>query len=109
MPRAKRQGGAVFRRYHDYTFEKFWRRGYRRSSGHRHNPRPCVAPNASGFASYLFAPACAEHDGICQQAKAAGVFVVPTFVIDCELFWGREHFADIPALLANPSISHSDA
>jgi len=34
---------------------------------------------------------------------------VPTFVIDRELFLGREHFADSRALLANPPISHSDA
>jgi len=29
-----------------------------------------------------------------------GVFGVPTFVVDGELFWGREHLPDVRAMLA---------
>jgi len=107
---AKRQDPAVFRNYHDRVFEKFWRREL-----DIEDPQVIVTTlsacggNASGFGSYLSGPGRAEHDGICQQAEAAGVFGVPTFVIDRELFWGREHLSDIRALLANHSISHSEA
>jgi 2-hydroxychromene-2-carboxylate isomerase len=41
-----------------------------------------------------------ELDRICRAAEAIGVFGVPSFVIDGELFWGREHLPDIRAILA---------
>jgi 2-hydroxychromene-2-carboxylate isomerase len=44
-----------------------------------------------------------------DEPRRQACFGVPTFVINGELFWGREHLADIRALLANPSASHSDA
>jgi len=110
MLRAPRQGGAVYRRYHDYTFEKFWRRELDIEDPVviATTPTACGC-NASGFASYLSGLGRTEYDRICQQAEAAGMLCVPTFVIDRELFLGREHFADSRALLANPPISHSDA
>ena len=107
---AKRQDPAVFRNYHDRVFEKFWRREL-----DIEDPQviattlAAAGANPSGFESYLSGRGRTEHDQICRQAEAEGVFGVPTFVIDRELFWGREHLADIRALLANPSASHSDA
>jgi 2-hydroxychromene-2-carboxylate isomerase len=41
-----------------------------------------------------------ELERICRAAEAIGVFGVPTFVVDGELFWGREHLPDIRAMLA---------
>ena len=107
---AKRQGAAVLRSYHDHTFEKFWRRELDIEDPEviARSLTACGA-NASGFGSYLSGPGRAEHDAICQQAEAAGVFGVPTFVIDRELFWGREHLADIRELLASSSTSHNEA
>ena len=35
----------------------------------------------------------------CRAAHEAGVFGVPTFVVDGELFWGREHFSSVRDLL----------
>ena len=107
---AKRQDAAVLRNYHDRVFEKFWRREL-----DIEDPEVIATTltasgaDAFGFGSYLSGPGRAEHDQICRQAEAAGVFGVPTFVIDGELFWGREHLADIRALLANPSATHNDA
>ena len=34
------------------------------------------------------------------QQKRSGVFGVPSFIVDGELFWGREHLPDIRAMLA---------
>ena len=36
-----------------------------------------------------------EHDHIKDEAHALGVFGVPSFVVDGELYWGGEH---LPAL-----------
>ena len=41
-----------------------------------------------------------EVAAISREAEAKGVFGVPSFVVDDELFWGREHLPDIRAMLA---------
>jgi 2-hydroxychromene-2-carboxylate isomerase len=33
-----------------------------------------------------------------REAEALGVFGVPSFLVDGELFWGREHLADIAGM-----------
>jgi 2-hydroxychromene-2-carboxylate isomerase len=32
-----------------------------------------------------------------------GVFGVPSFIVDGELYWGREHLPDIPEVLRSTS------
>jgi 2-hydroxychromene-2-carboxylate isomerase len=98
---AKRQGVAQFRAYHDQVFERFWRReldiedaevvaGVLAQAG----------ASTSSFADYLAGEGRREHDQIRERAEAAGVFGVPSFLIDGELFWGREHLPDIRDMLA---------
>jgi 2-hydroxychromene-2-carboxylate isomerase len=41
-----------------------------------------------------------ELDTIRESAEAAGVFGMPSFIVEGELFWGREHLADIREKLA---------
>ncbi len=97
---AKRQGGAVLRRYHDATFERFWKRELDIED-------PAVVGSilreagaeTAGFPAYL-AEGRKEVERVGRAAEAQGVFGVPTFVLDGELFWGREHLADIRAMLA---------
>jgi 2-hydroxychromene-2-carboxylate isomerase len=97
---AKRQGPVQFRAYHDRVFEQFWRReldieqpevlaGVLADAG----------ANITGFDDYLAGEGRDEHDAIRAAAEAAGVFGVPTFVIDGELFWGREHLTNIREML----------
>ena len=98
---AKRQGDAVLRRYHDLTFERFWKRELDIED-------PAVVSavlteagaDAAGFLAYLREEGRVEIERICRAAEAIGVFGVPTFVLDGELFWGREHLPDIRAMLA---------
>jgi len=98
---AKRQGDAVLRRYHDLTFERFWKRELDIED-------PAVVSavlteagaDAAGFLAYLREEGRVEVERICRAAEAIGVFGVPTFVLDGELFWGREHLPDIRAMLA---------
>ena len=51
------------------------------------------------FPDYLAGPRPTELDGVCGAAEAIGVFGVPTFVLNGELFWGREHLPDIREML----------
>jgi 2-hydroxychromene-2-carboxylate isomerase len=55
--------------------------------------------DTAGFAAYASAEGPAEVNRIRLAAEEAGVFGTPTFVIDRELFWGREHFHDIREML----------
>ena len=100
MLHAQRAGDAVFRRYHDMVFERFWRRdldiedvavisAVLTESG----------ADGAGFADYAEAGR-AEVAAISRAAEAQGVFGVPSFVLDGELFWGREHLPDIRDMLA---------
>jgi 2-hydroxychromene-2-carboxylate isomerase len=98
---AKRQGDEVLCRYHDLTFERFWKREL-----DIEDPTVISAvlaeagANTGGFLVYLKEEGRAEVERICRAAEAIGVFGVPSFVVDGELFWGREHLPDIRAILA---------
>jgi 2-hydroxychromene-2-carboxylate isomerase len=98
---AKRQCDAVLRRYHDITFERFWKREL--DIEHPEVIGAVLAESGadtSGFSAYSAGEGREELDRICRAAEAIGVFGVPSFVIDGELFWGREHLLDIRAMLA---------
>jgi len=100
MLHAQRTCDAVFRRYHDTVFERFWQRaldiedvaviaGVLTEAG----------GDADGFVAWA-ETGRAEVTAISREAEAAGVFGVPSFVVDGELFWGSEHLPDIRAMLA---------
>jgi 2-hydroxychromene-2-carboxylate isomerase len=84
------QKHGVFRRYNDLAFDRFWRREL--------DPEDVAAVSAllveagapSGFAGFLAGEGGAEHDRLRGEAEASGVFGVPTFVYDGELFWGGD-------------------
>ena len=79
-----------FRRYNDLAFERFWRREL--------DPEDVAAVEAllieagapPGFATFLAGDGGAEHDRLRTEAEASGVFGVPTFAFDGELFWGGD-------------------
>ena len=97
---AKRQGEGILRGYADRTFERFWRREL-----DIENPAVVEAVLAeagaetAGFQAYLNGEGRAEHDAVRAEAEAAGVFGVPSIIVDGELYWGREHIEDIRARL----------
>jgi 2-hydroxychromene-2-carboxylate isomerase len=98
---AKRQSAAVFRAYHNRIFERFWRREL-----DIEDPAVIAAVLAEAgadtarLANYFVGEGRREHDMIRDAAEAAGVFGVPSFLIEGELFWGREHLPDIKEMLA---------
>jgi 2-hydroxychromene-2-carboxylate isomerase len=97
---AKRQGDAVFRRYHDTIFERFWKRELDIEDAAVIGGVLAEAGAGSAeFPDYLAGPGRAELDSICHAAEAIGVFGVPTFVLAGEIFWGREHLPEIRDML----------
>ena len=62
----------------------------------------------AGFNDYLAGDGRREHDAIRAAAETAGVFGVPTLLVDGELFWGREHLPDIRETLAPLARSGAD-
>ena len=101
---AQQAGEAVFDCYNDHVFERFWKRelNIEDVAAIEAVLTGCGAP--PGFAAQA-AALRDEATEISRQAEAIGVFGVPTYVIDGEIFWGSEHLPDIRAMLgeANPS------
>jgi 2-hydroxychromene-2-carboxylate isomerase len=103
---AKQQGDAVLRRYHDITFERFWKREL--DIEHPDVIGAVLAEagaDTAGFSAYSVGEGREELDRICRAAEAIGVFGVPSFVIDGELFWGREHLPDLREMLATAPLA----
>ena len=98
---AKRSGGAVLRRYLDVVFERFWRRALDiEDAAVIAAVLEEAGAAADGMAEYLASEGRREHDAVRAAAEAAGVFGVPSLMIEGELFWGSEHLPDIKDMLA---------
>jgi len=97
---AQRAGDAVFRRYHDAVFERFWRRELDIEDV---AVIAAVLTEAGADGAAFAVQAQAARDevaAISRAAEAVVVFGVPSFIVDDELFWGSEHLPDIRAILA---------
>jgi len=99
---AKRQRDAVFRRYHDAIFERFWRRELDiEDVGVIGGVLAEAGADPAEFADYAAGPGPVELSNICRAAEEIGVFGVPSFIVGGELFWGREHLPDIREMLGS--------
>jgi 2-hydroxychromene-2-carboxylate isomerase len=112
---AKAQGRAVFRAYTRLVYERFWKReldiedfavieGVLKEAG----------ASIEGFRDYASGEGRALHDTIQQAAFDAGIFGVPTYIIDGEKFFGREHLPRLRWMLtgrhgAPPDIAYPEA
>lgn len=96
---AKERG--VFRCYHDRVFDRFWRRDLDIENGAVLSAllAECGA-DASDFVAYAAGDGRALLTKVQTEAEAAGVFGVPSILLDDgDLYWGREHFAQITEIL----------
>jgi 2-hydroxychromene-2-carboxylate isomerase len=80
----------VFRAYNDLVFDRFWRRELDPESVDALTAVMAEIGAPPGFASFLAGEGGAEHDRLRNEAEASGVFGVPTFVFEGELFWGGD-------------------
>jgi 2-hydroxychromene-2-carboxylate isomerase len=98
---ARRQGAGIVRHYNDIVFERFWKRELDIED-------PAVVAgilaeagaDRAAAAAYLAGAGRAEAAQISREAEDKGVFGVPSFLLDGELFWGSEHLPDIRKILA---------
>jgi 2-hydroxychromene-2-carboxylate isomerase len=89
---AQRHG--FFRAYNDTVFEKFWKRELDVDSLEQvAEVIRALGGDPEEFAAYANGPCRAEHDRIIDEAERIGVFGVPTFVLDGELFWGADRIS----------------
>jgi len=92
MLHALERGDDAFRRYNALVFERFWKREL-----DIERPEAIAAAlseaGAEGerFAAFLDGPGRAQLEQTMAAAHELGVFGVPTYVLDGEIFWGREH------------------
>jgi 2-hydroxychromene-2-carboxylate isomerase len=96
---AQRHG--VFRAYHDRVFERFWKRELDIESADALAAvlAECGAPTKD-FAAYLVGEGRRELESIQREAESAGVFGVPSYLLDDgDLYWGREHLPRIRELV----------
>jgi 2-hydroxychromene-2-carboxylate isomerase len=83
--------GGRSRPYHECVFEKFWKR-----SLDIEDPAAIAGEIAtagldhSGFMEFLAGEGRELHDRLRAEAEAKGVFGVPSYLVDEELFWGNE-------------------
>ena len=96
---AKRLGD--FRPYHDRVYERFWRRELDLED------RAAIAAlleevgvSTDGFREFLDGEGRAEYERILKDAQAKGVFGVPSYLVDGELYWGGERIERIREQLA---------
>ncbi len=81
----------VLRPYNDMVFERFWK--HELEIEDREAIRSVLdeaGADTEGFFEFLDGEGRREHDRVRQEAHERGVFGVPTFVLDGELFWGGE-------------------
>lgn len=91
---ARRRG--AFQRYHDTVYERFWRRELDVDSVTQISQvLRSIGVGAEDFPAFVEGEGRLEHDRIMDEAHALGVFGVPSFIVDGELYWGGEH---LPAL-----------
>lgn len=81
----------VFRAYNDTMFERFWKRELDiEDRAVMKTLLEETGADASSFFDFLEGEGRREHDRIAREAEALGVFGVPTFVLDGEIFWGGD-------------------
>ena len=109
---AKQEDRAVLRTYTGLVFERFWRReldieepdviqGLLKESG----------SDVGGFANFLKGDGRVAHDELQESLHPAGLFGVPSYIIQGEVFFGREHLPTVRWYLSGqpgprPSIAY---
>jgi 2-hydroxychromene-2-carboxylate isomerase len=101
---AKEQDRAVLRAYSGLVYERFWKRELDlEDAGAIERVLDEASAQTAGFQEYASGEGRLLHDSIQRKAFDAGIFGVPTYVIDGEVFFGREHLPRIRWMLTGRS------
>ncbi len=89
-----------FTDFHNAVYARFWRRELDIEDGAvlRALIEECGFDGV-GFETYLRGEGRARHDAVQAEAEAAGVFGVPSYLIEGELFWGLERLDRVQEML----------
>lgn len=102
-----------FDAYIDDIFETFWKRELDvESIGELSKVMDRNGIDSEEFAVYAGSEGKSLHDGIQRRLHPVGIFGVPTFVLEDEIFFGREHLPMVRWILGGrkgpaPDISYS--
>ena len=101
---AREQDRAVLRAYSSLVYERFWKRELNlEDAGVIEHVLDDAGARTAGFQDYASGEGRVLHDNIQRAAFDAGIFGVPTYVIDGEIFFGREHLPRIRWMLTGRS------
>ena len=93
----------VFRIFHDLAFERVFRRELDPDDPAHVRAALAEAGGDVDVWSRRLRNGAAELEAIDRRAEAQGVFGVPSFILDGELFWGTDTLAQIRQKLAERS------
>ena len=94
----------VFRAFHDLAFERVFRRELDPDDPAHVRAALAEAGGDVDAWSRRLRNGAAELEAIDRRAEAQGVFGVPSFILDGELFWGTDTLAQIRQRLAERSV-----
>ena len=98
---AKQQGRKALDAYLDDVYERFWLRELDVESMQvLLNVLKKLDLSCDGFMDYATGTGKLLHDELRESSISAGIFGVPTFIIDEEMFFGREHLPYIRWILS---------
>jgi 2-hydroxychromene-2-carboxylate isomerase len=98
---ARKQGAAVFDRFLDDAYERFWRRELDiEDPAVVEATLARVGATVEGFRAFADGPGRVALAASNQHAFDAGVFGVPTYLVGDEMWFGREHLPRVAWLLS---------
>lgn len=104
------QKHGIFRPYNDTVFRKFW--SHELDVDSIDEIRAVIASlgeDGAAFTAYAEGPGREEHGRIRQEAEAMGVFGVPMYMLDGELFWGGDRLALLKERLRSRGLARASA
>ncbi len=100
----KRQGADVLDRFLDAAYPPFWRRELDiEDVDALEDVMRAADAEVDGFGAWAEGPGREAHDEVNRAAFDAGVFGVPTYLVDDEMWFGREHLPRVAWLLGGRS------
>ena len=111
---AKAQSDAMFRAYTAVVYERFWKRELDiEDIGVIERVLAAAGARTAGFREYASGEGRALHDTINTATFDAGIFGVPTYIVNGEKFFGREHLPRVRWMLTGrpgtaPDITYAE-